>query len=355
MQSEPILKEQNPLRRVFLMDKEKTMRQRIFKILVIAFFICWQLIDFAYAKPSLSVDLFGVSFPNNKEGWVCGRGGTVLHTTDGGLNWVRQDTGTDYTLLSISFIDAMKGWAVGDEGTIVHTEDGGKTWAKQKSPVPYYLMAVSFVTPQNGWIVTERTHILHTNDGGKTWNVQFKGGDFILKSISFSDPLSGWAVGEYGFIYHTNNGGATWKQQAGYYRISEKDSEIEGGNFLFSVNAINAKTAWAVGIDGTVIKTVDGGVTWKEVATSQSKTHLFCVASDKKDTILIGGKGTFVVSTDGGRTWQAPKFEPPIPYDWIYGLALRDSSDFLAVGSQGAIYHADRNKIQSLWQRVVYK
>ena len=166
-------------------------------------------------------DLLSVTFPTENDGWTCGRWGTVLHTADGGKSWVRQKTGTEYTLSSIFFVDSKNGWAVGNEGTIIHTPDGGKTWEKQKSPVSFFLMKVYFETPLKGWIVTEQTHILHTNDGGKTWTIKFKDEDFILKSISFCDTLHGWVVGEYGYIYHTADGGVSWKKQAGAGRNAQ--------------------------------------------------------------------------------------------------------------------------------------
>jgi len=297
-------------------------------------------------------DLFSVSFPNEEQGWACGRWGTVLHTEDGGMSWSRQNSGTDLTLSSICFVNSRDGWAVGDGGTILYTKDGGKTWKKQKSPVPFFLMDVYFETPLKGWIVTEQTHILCTNDGGKKWSVQFKDGDFILKAISFADSLHGWAVGEYGYIYHTDNGGVTWEKQAGYFDISESTGEVEGGTFLFDVVAINPQTAWAVGIDGYVIKTEDSGKSWQKVITGAPKTQLFCIASDKAGTILIGGNGTFLSSANEGHSWKATPFTPPITYGWIYGIAPRTSSRFVAVGWEGAIYLSGDLNAPNSWHRV---
>ena len=295
-------------------------------------------------------DLFSVSFPTEKDGWACGRWGTVLHTSDGGKTWVRQNTGVDYSLSSIFFIDSKHGWAVGDVGTIIHTQDGGKNWDKQKSSVPFILMDVYFVTPVKGWIVTEQTHILYTDNGGKTWSIQFKDKDFILKAISFYDQLNGWAAGEYGYIYHTKNGGITWEKQAGQFEISANTGEPEGGNFLFDIVAIDSKTAWAVGIESYLIKTIDGGMTWQEVKLGVPKTHLFCVYADKTGRILIGGKGIFLSSTDGGKTWKNPTFVSPITYGWLYGLSRRGPSEFVAVGWEGSIYLNTSNT----WNRVLY-
>jgi len=325
-------------------------KRALFRILVVIVFIYCFIPAILYAQHKFYDDLFSVSFPTENDGWACGRWGTVLHTKDGGKTWIRQDSGTDYTLSAIFFVDPQNGWAVGDEGTIIHTADGGKTWEKQKDPVPFILMDVYFVSPLKGWIVTEQTHILFTNDGGKTWSIQFMDEDYILKAISFCDPIHGWAVGEYGYIYRTRDGGVTWEKQAGYFDISETTGEVVSGTFLFDVVAVDCQTVWAVGIDGYVIKTEDGGKTWQEVQTGAPRTQLFCVATDRADRILICGNKAFLSSADRGKTWQAPKFNPPITYGWLYGLARRGSSDFIAVGWEGAIYLST----STTWQRVSF-
>jgi len=332
------------------------MIKKVLSIMIMIFFIsyfvsCTQVVQ-PKKQQELVEDLLSVSFPTEKDGWACGRWGTVLHTSDGGKTWMLQSSGTDNSLYSIFFVDPQNGWAVGEEGIILHTADGGKTWDQQKSPVPYYLMKVYFTTPLKGWIAGERTHILSTVDGGKTWNIQFKDEDFILKSVSFCDPLHGWAVGEYGYIYHTKDGGSTWKKEAGNFDISEETGAVEGGNFLFDITAVDPQTAWAVGIDGYVIRTVDGGKTWKEVKTDAPKTQLFCIASNRTGIILIGGNGTILISTDNGKTWKNPKFEPPIIYGWLYGFARKGSSEFVAVGWNGSIYLSDSKNPLSSWHRV---
>ena len=296
-------------------------------------------------------DLLSVSFPTGTDGWVSGRWGVVIHTSDGGKTWTPQKTGTDFTLSSIYFIDNKHGWAVGDEGTIISTSNGGKDWQAQKSPVPFFLMDVCFATPLKGWIVTERTHILHTEDGGKTWEIQFKEDDFILKSIAFSDERNGWAVGEYGFIYHTKDGGKTWKQESGFFRFSERTGESEGGNQLFSVTALDEMKAWAAGIEGTLTMTVDGGKNWKTLKTPLTKKPFYGMAGSKNGAIAVAGKTSFFVSEDGGATWKAAQLDPPFPYGWIYGITTRGQSGFAAVGQQGTIYISETGKPYA-WRRV---
>jgi photosystem II stability/assembly factor-like uncharacterized protein len=297
-------------------------------------------------------DILSLSFPTEMEGWASGRYGTILHTSDGGATWIRQESGAQHTLASIFFTDPEHGWAVGVKGTIVHTSDGGKNWIKQESPVDYYHMGIFFINPQKGWIASERTHILTTDDGGKTWQIQFKDEDFVLKSISFADGQHGWTVGEFGYTYYTSDGGQTWEKQAGFYDLDEETGELVGDPSLFGVTAIDPQTAWAVGMDGHVVKTENAGKSWIKVDTGAPNTPLYDVDSDRKDTIVITGKGGCFYSNDLGNVWKQAKFEPTVAYSWMYVVARRgNTSKFAAAGELGAIY---RSNSQDLWKRVAY-
>lgn len=330
----------------------------------------------ASAREEIEDDLFDVSFPTASEGWACGRWGAVIHTTDGGNTWVRQESTTDYTLSSISFVDTQNGWAVGDNGTIIHTKDGGVTWKQQNPPkvtlegaagwsgkgatakledVPlsFFLMGVHFATPLKGWIVTERTHILFTRDGGETWTVQFEREDIILQDISFCDEQNGWAVGEYGYIYHTADGGMTWEQQAGIFDISDETGEIVGGNYLFGVFAVDPGTAWAVGIDGYVIRTLDGGKTWERAGKGIPKTHLFSVAAHRNGSVVISGRSSLLVSTDGGNSFKPASTTPPISYGWLFGLGPRGDGRYAAVGKSLWVYLSGKDLGE--WKKAGHK
>jgi photosystem II stability/assembly factor-like uncharacterized protein len=335
--------------------EKSVFKQSIYDLLLMIFFLCCLIPGSHAARQKLSQDLFSVSFPTEKDGWACGRWGTILHSADGGKTWDRQQSGTDYTLGSLSFVDPQNGWAVGDGGTILHTKDGGRTWSKQKSPVPYFLMGVQFVSPQKGWIVTERTTILYTEDGGENWQVQFKDQDFILKRVSFCDERNGWAAGEFGFIYHTEDGGKTWRRQAGDFKFSQETGEMVGGNFLFDLVAVDPRTAWVVGIDGYVARTADGGRNWQQVTNGIPKSHLFGVTTDKQGIVLIGGNAIILRSSDGGKTYKDAKVDPHITYGWIYGIVPRGGgggAGFVAFGKGGWIFLSDKEGTS--WNRVIY-
>ena len=304
----------------------------------------------AAAETITTDDLLSVHFPDAEHGWAAGRWGTILHSQDGGQTWTRQQSKTDHTLTAIFFVDDKTGWADGERGTILHTADGGKTWHPQQSPVPYFLMGAYFVDASTGWIVGERTHILHTKDGGKTWEVQFSDEDFILKSVSFADDRHGWAVGEFGFVYHTSDSGQTWELQAGEFGFSEETGAMVGGNYLFDVTAISPQEAWAVGIEGYMTFTTDGGTTWTTPAGGRPEEHLLGIAAAGNGTLVATGMASLFVSRDNGRSWQQPAVDPPITYGWLYGIAPRGDKGFVAVGKEGWIYRAETSA--DSWQMV---
>ena len=72
-----------------------------------------------------------------------------------------------------------------------------------------------------------------------------------LNSVYFSDAQRGWAVGGNGTIVVTTDGGATWSAQT---------SGTSDG--LNSVYFSDAQRGWAVGSTGTIVATTDGGATW---------------------------------------------------------------------------------------------
>jgi photosystem II stability/assembly factor-like uncharacterized protein len=45
--------------------------------------------------------------------------GTLLHTTDGGVHWSTEPSGTTHPLERLFFTDQSHGWAVGFGGTIL--------------------------------------------------------------------------------------------------------------------------------------------------------------------------------------------------------------------------------------------
>jgi photosystem II stability/assembly factor-like uncharacterized protein len=73
----------------------------------------------------IGILLFAATAPATPFGWAVGDAGTIINTTNGGVSWTSQTSGTTNALRDVQFVDTSNGWAVGDGGVILHTSNGG--------------------------------------------------------------------------------------------------------------------------------------------------------------------------------------------------------------------------------------
>ncbi len=71
--------------------------------------------------------LQGVDFPTPSSGFVVGFAGTIMHSSDMGVTWSPQTSGTGVDLFDVRFqSNAMAGLAVGEAGIVLRTTNGGE-------------------------------------------------------------------------------------------------------------------------------------------------------------------------------------------------------------------------------------
>jgi len=128
-----------------------------------------------------------------------GENGEVLSTSNGGNDWISQNSNTSNSLISVHGYENNV-WVVGDYGTIIHSTDFGNTWIEQVSNTTHSLKGVFFVDPSTGWAVGSSGIILHTSDSGNNWILQQSNHNNILKSVAFYNENIGWCVGDNGLI-----------------------------------------------------------------------------------------------------------------------------------------------------------
>jgi len=141
---------------------------------------------------------------------------TIIKSTNYGHSWsVIRDTYGPW-LQSIYFTDTLRGFAIGVNGVILTTSNGGSSWLPVISPVQRDFNAITIMKNGIGYIVggdsitpSHRT-ILRTDDNGLTWSVLLDSPGAILKDISFYDTQTGYIVGDSATILKTINGGLSW-------------------------------------------------------------------------------------------------------------------------------------------------
>ncbi len=101
--------------------------------------------------------------------------------------------------------------------------------------------------------VGERGHILLSSDGIQ-WQQANVPVQSTLTSVFFINEALGWAVGHDGVILHSNDGGQNWQ-------IQQYKPELEKP--LFDVTFKNPQEGIAIGAYGQMFRTLDGGISWQ--------------------------------------------------------------------------------------------
>ena len=282
--------------------------------------------------------LYGTRFVTADDGWAVGAFGTIFRTHDGGRSWDAQVSGTLEQLFSVDFADVRTGWAVGRAGVIVHTSDGGTTWRLQATPKEQHLFKVRVIDAQRAWAVGDWGTVLATRNGGQTWEDRSLPRDVILYSQAWPDAQHGWVIGEAGAIVATQDGGATWTEQT---------SGVE--KTLFGVSFTDAQHGWAVGLDGIILRTRDGGQSWQllhgdadvdaleQVGFKEAfdNPSLYDVVVTPTFGYAVGDNGAVFVSTDGGSSWTRAAVPAAANLRWLRAASVVSGTHGLLVGANG--------------------
>ncbi len=112
--------------------------------------------------------------------------------------------------------------------------------------------------------------------------------------VSFATETTGYAVGDNGIIFKTTDGGNTWKQI---------ESPVK--KYLMAIQFVNSTTGYIVGDSGTVLKTTDGGVTWQ--ALNFPNVYLTELSFVTPDIGYVSGENSFFIwkTRNGGLSWTA--------------------------------------------------
>lgn len=78
---------------------------------------------------------------------------------------------------------------------------------------------------------------------------------------------------------------------------------IETRDRFMSVAVVD-DVVWAVGKDGKIIRSEDGGKTWTQQSTGLSTNFQSIAAWDARNAVIVANAGKGLVTADGGKTWQ---------------------------------------------------
>ena len=258
-----------------------------------------------------------------------------MKSTDSGLNWALQGTVLNLKeTTSVTAVSSANYFAVGGSAGL---SPAGYTFSTTggtqilSSGLLKSVDAASGTYYAAGNTADGSSGTILKSPDGTTWTTQVSSGP-KLNGISASDSSVAYAVGDNGTVQKTIDGGTNWSSQT-----------TDSNYVLYGVNTVNATTAYAVGkngSDGVILKTTDG-TNWSTTQTiSGLPLNAVSVTPDDPNVAFAVGDGSAILKTIDGSTWLNSGFSTNIggALSSVYAVS---STKAYAVGVIGSVAKLD--------------
>ncbi len=280
-------------------------------------------------------NLNAVYFPSATVGYTVGRAGTIFKTTDAGANWTELTSGYNGYIFDLVFVSETTGYVVGESGIIRKTTDGGSSWQTVSPNSSKTLYGID-VNPSGGLTAIGENGVkLYSSDNGANWSVQGGTPDLPFLAGISSTASKTIAVGQNGAMLKTENYIAWQNLQIGplfhiYAACSPSPGKLfavassstsagkilessDTGNtwvsreigsmYALDLDFLNNSTGYAVGMQGVIYKTVNGGLLWETQASNTIRWLYGVDFVNENVGVAVGEWGEVVKTTNGGATW----------------------------------------------------
>lgn len=274
-----------------------------------------------------------IFFTDDTTGFVIGGSrferGVILQTTNGGRSWTYlSDAQADKSLFGITSAPSGTIYTISFDGRFLKSWDNGNNWSfSQLYYEPYKDLA--FVNDHHGILIGGVSfnigYLEHIDSNGN--KLSDDNPDYELNDLEMIDGKTGYISG-YGVVQKTTDSGYTWSVQ-----------DIRNDNFT-AIHAYGADEAWTCGYNGSIFHTANGGTTWERMRNGNNITlphyRLLDIAfTDPAHGFAVGEDGLVIYTDDGGTHWME--------FDRFTDAALRclwrnaDGSLFVC-GDDGSLY-----------------
>jgi photosystem II stability/assembly factor-like uncharacterized protein len=295
--------------------------------------------------------------------------GKLYRTGDGGKNWRLAWSSPGTFIRSLGFIDARHGFlgnlgagvaGITDTNPLYETHDGGATWkpAKIGTAAMPGVCAIDILKTRSihEGDVSERYYIdaagradgpaklLRSENGGASWTlIDLSDRAGMILDVKFLDPnigfvfaaTSGDIAQSHGLILKTTDGGRTWRE---VYRSKRLNEIMWKGSFA------DNRTGYATiqnddpdNAQQRIAKTVDGGAHWTELPLVVNKdAEELGIGFLTEDHGWVGTAAGGFETRDGGKSWAPSTLAAKANKIRLH--ATDGTAMIYAIGSQVQIY-----------------
>ena len=165
----------------------------------------------------------------------------------------------------------------------------------------------------NAWVSGGRGLILHVTNNGQDFAMLETGVQKAIYEVDFATAEDGVAVGQDGIVLKTSDGGETWTRIP--IELPLQDWQVAQPHYFAVSRGADAQHLWAVGPVGAIIRSQDGGETWENLSLWCDMSFDNFATSDPADDpestlrlnpcdVTLNGV-SFPTNTDG---WLAGEF-----------------------------------------------
>ncbi|MFA6152183.1 MAG: hypothetical protein WC716_12735 [Chitinophagaceae bacterium] len=298
----------------------------------------WEYLPNVGLDSSTNIRFEDVYFTTYHTGFAVDLSYKIHKTTDGGQTWRKVADGTTGVSggRSIEFLqDGKTGIAGAFSAKIARTDDSGESWQDITAAVPdtatdfprHGICGISHIHNSFfavGIYASKTAHFYRSDDRGITWTTKYIDTGLVngLVDVIFTSADTGFICGvkrylgkgEFGVVLKTTDGGNTWRkvfEAPGWYQ--EYIWKLQFIGTQFGVGAIQSNDTIAM------IKTTDGGENWKVLGTGFKPSDFSYSSPSPHVTQSIGFVtplkgwmggyfGSIVETNDGGITWDSLSF-----------------------------------------------
>ncbi|MHC5112536.1 MAG: WD40/YVTN/BNR-like repeat-containing protein [Planctomycetota bacterium] len=251
----------------------------------------------------------------------------------------------------IAFV-AVQGqiWGPNGERGIFRTTDGGNSWKHvlkvnentgasdlvMDPANPRILYAAMWNHGRKPWFIKSGGTdggIFKSTDGGDNWK-KLEGGlpgmiGKIGVDVSASNPDRVYAIieaePEKGGLWRSENGGKTWKLINGHRVLHSRAWYYTH----IAADPVDEDTVYVMNVP--LLKSIDGGKTWKKLTTPHSDHHDHWINPVDNRNMISGNDGGATITFDGGETWSSIMNQPTSQF---YRITTDAQEPFRIYGGQ---------------------
>ena len=303
-----------------------------------------------------------------------GQLGQVFYSDDSGKNWTQSGVPVSSDLLAVHFPTPQQGWAVGHDGIVLHSSDGGVSWIKQFDGRAAAQVMESHYMSKNSCSSCHSSPDLPVaakpGEGEPPSlmedlkRLSSQGPDKPFLDVWFENETTGYIVGAFNLIFRTNNGGKSWvplydlvdnpkryhlysirpigkdlyitAEQGTIFKLDAKTNRFAaiktpyGGTFFGITGKPGALVAF--GMRGNVFRSPDDGANWQKIETGIAAGLIGGTVTADGRIVLVGQSGQILVGNGDGSSFSLVPIEQPTPASAVAGV---DPATIALVGPRG--------------------